>query len=93
MAADDKQIILDTKVLSLGKNELIEFALSLKIDKSKVEGKSKVQIIKEIRNALEVNLSTFTEEDDKVNYLDGLISALNPETSETGAKISEEQTV
>lgn len=92
MAADDKQIILDTKVLSLGKNELIEFALSLKIDKSKVEGKSKVQIIKEIRNALEVNLSTFTEEDDKVNYLDGLISALNPETSETGAKISEEQT-
>ena len=56
MAADDKQIILDTKVLSLGKNELIEFALSLKIDKSKVEGKSKVQIIKEIRNALEVNL-------------------------------------
>ena len=92
MAADDKQIILDTKVLSLGKNELIEFALSLKIDKSKVEGKSKVQIIKEIRNALEVNLSTFTEEDDKVNYLDGLMSALNPETSETGAKISEEQT-
>ena len=92
MVADDKQIILDTKVLSLGKNELIEFALSLKIDKSKVEGKSKVQIIKEIRNALEVNLSTFTEEDDKVNYLDGLISALNPETSETGAKISEEQT-
>jgi hypothetical protein len=90
--ADDKQIILDTKVLSVGKNELIEFSLSLKIDKSKVEGKSKVQIIKEIRNALEVNLSTFPEEDDKVDYLDGLISALNPETSETGAKISEEQT-
>ena len=64
----------------------------MKIDKSKVEGKSKVQIIKEIRNALEVNLSSFTEEDDKVNYLDGLISALNPETSETGAKISEDQT-
>ncbi|CAB4017738.1 Hypothetical predicted protein [Paramuricea clavata] len=92
MAADDKQIILDTKVLSLGKSELIEFALSLKIDKSKVEGKSKIQIIKEIRNALEVTLSTFTEEGDKVNYLDGLISHLNPETSETGAKISEEQT-
>jgi chromosome segregation ATPase len=87
MAADDKQIILDTKVLSLGKNELIEFALSLKI-----EGKSKGQIIKEIRNALEVNLSSFIEGDDKVNYLDGLISALNPETSKTGAEISEKQT-
>ena len=92
MAADDRQISLEAKLLSLEKDKLIEFPLLLKIDKPKVEEKSKEQILKEIRSMLESNLATLEGDDDKASYLNGLILSLDTETDDNGTKTIQEQT-
>ena len=74
---DDRQIALEAKLLSLKKDKLIEFALLLKVDNSKVEEKSKVQ-----REG----------DDDKASYLNGLIPFLHTETDDNGTKTTQEQT-
>ena len=73
---DDRQIALEAKLLSLKKDKLIEFALLLKVDNSKVEEKSKVQ-----REG----------DDDKASYLNGLIPFLHTETDDNGTKTTQEQ--
>ena len=73
---EEKEINLDAQILSLEKKELVEFALSLKVETSLIEGKSKVKIIKAIRNQLEVDLDSLPDNDDKIIYLDRLILSL-----------------
>lgn len=41
--AEEKEIILDTKILSLENNELVKFALFLKAEKAKIGGGGKVR--------------------------------------------------
>ena len=47
-AAEETEIILDGKLLALGVTDLTEFGLYLKVDKAKIEGQTKVKIIKVI---------------------------------------------
>jgi hypothetical protein len=54
-AAEETEIIL---VLALGVTDLTEFGLYLKVDKTKIEGQTKVKIIKVSRTELE-----------KINYI------------------------
>ncbi|RUA05109.1 MAG: hypothetical protein DSY43_05325 [Gammaproteobacteria bacterium] len=72
---DEKEIALDTQILSLTVEELTDFALSLKIEKSKIENKSKVKVIREIRKQIEVDLESLDEEEQS-GHLDGLIDSL-----------------
>jgi hypothetical protein len=53
---------LDIKAVSV-------LALHMKIDKAKVEGKSKLVVIKAIRDHVEKTLDDYTEGEDKLEYL------------------------
>ncbi|CAB4032757.1 Hypothetical predicted protein, partial [Paramuricea clavata] len=77
-AAEETEIILDGKLLaSLGVTDLTEFGLYLKVDKAKIEGQTKVKIIKVIRTELEKIINTFDSDEQTNEYLKGLIDFLD----------------
>ncbi len=79
-SAEETEIILDSKLLLLGVDELNEFGLHLKIDKAKLEGQTKVKIIKVIRSELDKIINTFEgshADEQTKGYLKSLIDFLN----------------
>ena len=76
-AAEETEIILDGKLLALGVTDLTEFGLYLKVDKAKIEGQTKVKIIKVIRTELEKIINTFDSDEQTNEYLKGLIDFLD----------------
>ena len=70
-AAEETEIILDGKLLALGVTDLTEFGLYLKVDKAKIEGQTKVKIIKVIRTELEKIINTFDSDEQTNEYLKG----------------------
>ena len=76
-AAEETEIVLDGKLLALGVTDLTEFGLYLKVDKAKIEGQTKVKIIKVIRTELEKIINTFDSDEQTNEYLKGLIDFLD----------------
>ena len=68
--AEEKQILLDRKVLSLDLESVREFAIQAKVDKSDLEGKGKLDIIRAIRRKVEDSVSKL-QGDDQIESLDG----------------------
>ena len=61
----------------LGVTDLTEFGLYLKVDKAKIEGQTKVKIIKVIRTELEKIINTLDSDVQTNEYLKGLIDFLD----------------
>ena len=78
--AEEKQILLDRKVLSLDLESVRKFAIQAKVDKSDLEGKGKLAIIRAIRRKVEDSVSKL-HCDDQIEYLDGLMIHLGPSTA------------
>ena len=77
--AEETEIVLDSKLLLYAVSEFSKFAVYLKVEKAKIEGQTKVKIIKAIRAELENNLGTFEGSDtegQKNEYLNGLLTFL-----------------
>ena len=75
--AEENLILLDKKILSLDLNALCEFALHAKVEKSAVEGKGKLSVIRSIRRKIEDSVDALTS-DDQIEYVDGLMAHLGP---------------
>ena len=75
--AEEKLILLDRKILSLDLSRLCEFALHAKVEKSAVEGKRKLSVIRAIRRKIEDSVEDLSD-DDQIEYVDGLIAHLGP---------------
>ena len=75
--AEQKLILLDCKILSLDLNALCEFALHAKVEKSVVEGKGKLSVIRSIRRKIEDSVEGLSD-DDQIEFVDGLIAHLGP---------------
>ena len=74
---EEKLILLDRKILSLDLNTLCEFALHVKVEKSVVEGKGKLSVIRSIRRKIEDSVEGLSD-DDQIEFVDGLIAHLGP---------------
>ena len=74
--ADEKFLLLDAKVPTLGVDSVKEFALYLKLDDEIGEGKPRFSMIKAIRAEIEKNLENFTQLGEKIEYLNGLFAFL-----------------
>ena len=74
---EEKLILLDHKILSLDLNALCEFALHAKVEKSVVEGKGKLSVIRSIRRKIEDFIEGLSD-DDQIEFVDGLIAHLGP---------------
>ena len=75
--AEEKLILLDRKILSLDLNALCEFAPHAEVEKSAIEGKGKLSVIRAIRHKIEDSYEKLTG-DDQMEYVDGLIAHLGP---------------
>ena len=75
--AEEKLILLDRKILSLDLNALCEFAPHAEVEKSAIEGKGKLSVIRAIRHKIEDSFEKLTG-DDQMEYVDGLIAHLGP---------------
>lgn len=75
--AEEKLILLDRKILSLDLSVLCEFALHAKVEKSAIEGKGKLSVIRAIRRKIEDSVETLSS-DDQIEYVDGLMAHLGP---------------
>ena len=75
--AEDRQILLDRKILSLDFDKLREFALHVKVEKSAVEGKGKLSVIRAVRHMIEDSVDSLAG-DDQIEYIDGLMAFLGP---------------
>ena len=75
--AEEKLILLDRKILALDLNALCEFALHAKVEKSVVEGKGKLSVIRSIREKIEDSVEGLSD-DDQIEFVDGLIAHLGP---------------
>ena len=75
--AEDRQILLDRKILSLDLDKLREFALHVKVEKSAVEGKGKLSVIRAVRHMIEDSVDSLAG-DDQIEYIDGLMAFLGP---------------
>ena len=75
--AEDRQILLDRKILSLDLDKLREFALHVKVEKSAVEGKGKLSVIRAVRHMIEDFVDSLAG-DDQIEYIDGLMAFLGP---------------
>ena len=75
--AEEKLILLDRKILSLDLSRLCEFALHAKVEKSAIEGKRKLSVIRAIRRKIEDSVEDLSN-DDQIEYVDGLIAHLGP---------------
>ena len=73
--AEEKQILLDRKVLSLDLESVRKFAIQAKVDESDLEGK--LDIIRAIRRKVEDSVNKL-HGDDQIEYLDGLMIHLGP---------------
>ena len=71
--AEEKQILLDRKVLSLDLESVRKFAIQAKVDESDLEGKGKLDIIRAIRRKVEDSVNKL-HGDDQIEYLDGLLN-------------------
>ena len=70
--AEEKQILLDRKVLSLDLESVRKFAIQAKVDESDLEEKGKLDIIRAIRRKVEDSVSKL-HGDDQIECLDGLM--------------------
>ena len=76
--AEEKLILLDRKILSLDLwSALGKFAPHAKVEKSAVEGKGKLSVIRGIRHKIEDSFEHLTG-DDQMEYVDELIAHLDP---------------
>ena len=75
--AEESLILLDKKMLSMDLSALSEFALHVKVEKSIVEGKGKLSVIRSIRRKIEDSVDALTG-DDQIDYVDGLMAQLGP---------------
>ena len=75
--AEENLILLDKKMLSMDLSALSEFALHVKVEKSVVEGKGKLSVIRSIRRKIEDSVDALTG-DDQIDYVDGLMAHLGP---------------
>ena len=75
--AEESLILLDKKILSMDLSALSEFALHIKVEKSVVEGKGKLSVIRSIRRKIEDSVDALTG-DDQIDYVDGLMAHLGP---------------
>ena len=75
--AEESLILLDKKMLSMDLSALSEFALHVKVEKSVVEGKGKLSVIRSIRRKIEDSVDVLTG-DDQIDYVDGLMAHLGP---------------
>ena len=75
--AEERLILLDRKILSLDLSALCEFALHAKVEKSAVEGKGKLSVIRSIRRKIEDSVEELSG-DDQIEFVDGLIAHLGP---------------
>ena len=73
--AEEKLILLDCKILLLDLNVLYEFALHAKVEKSIVEGKGKLSVIRSIRPKIADSVEGLSD-DDQIEFVDGLIAHL-----------------
>lgn len=76
--AEEKQILLDQKILSLDLATLCEFALRVKVEKSTVEGKGKLSVIRSIRRKIEDSVEGLLTPDEQIDHIDGLMAHLGP---------------
>ena len=75
--AEEQLILLDRKILSLDLSALCEFALHAKVEKSAVEGKGKLSVIRSIRRKIEDSVEELSGHD-QVKFIEGLIAYLGP---------------
>ncbi|CAH3170308.1 unnamed protein product [Porites lobata] len=75
--AEESLILLDKKILSMDLSALSEFALHVKVEKSVVQGKGKLIVIRSIRRKIEDSVDALTG-DDQIDYVDGLMAHLGP---------------
>ena len=75
--AEESLILLDKKMLSMDLSALSEFALHVKVEKSVVEGKGKLSVIRSIRRKIDDSVDVLTG-DDQIDYVDGLMTHLGP---------------
>lgn len=75
--AEEQLILLDRKILSLDLSALCEFALHAKVEKSAVEGKGKLSVIRSIRRNIEDSFEKLSG-DDQIEFVEGLIAQLGP---------------
>ena len=75
--AEEKLILLDRKILSLDLSALCEFAPHAKVEKSAIEGKGKLSVIRAIRHKIEDSFEKLTG-DDQMEYVEELIAHLGP---------------
>ena len=73
--AEESLILLDKKMLSMDLSAFSEFALHDKVEKSVVEGKGKLGVIRSIRRKIENPVDALTG-DDQIDYVDGLMAHL-----------------
>ena len=71
--AEESLILLDKKMLSMDLSAFSEFALHDKVEKSVVEGKGKLGVIRSIRRKIENPVDALTG-DDQIDDVDGLMA-------------------
>jgi len=75
--AEERLILLDQKILSLDLNALCEFAVYAEVEKSVVEGKGKLSVIRSIRQKIEDAVEGLCH-DDQIEFVDALIAHFGP---------------
>ena len=75
--AEERLILLGRKILSLDLNALCEFAVRAEVEKSVVEGKGKLSVIRSIRRKIEDAVEGLSDHD-QIEFVDGLIAHLGP---------------
>jgi len=73
--AQEKLILLDRKILLLDLSAFCEFPPHWKVEKSAIEGKGKLSVIRAIRHKIEDLFENLTG-DDQMEYVDELIAHL-----------------
>ena len=74
---EKRLILLGRKILSLDLRALCEFAVHAEVEKSVVEGKGKLSVIRSIRRKIEDAVEGLSD-DDQIEFADGLIAHLGP---------------
>ena len=63
---------LESEILALKLDDILNFANGMKLDKSSIEGKSKFSILKSVRKEIEEKVGNLAEKAKIIEYLDNI---------------------
>lgn len=75
--AEEKQLLLESKIISLNSEELLKLSDYLKLESAQYEGKTKRFITKVIRSHVEENCDSLETDEEKISYLESLFKVVD----------------